>query len=169
MQFLSPRRVILAQQPGSEVRRPMDAPCAILCRRASSPPSCILQSGKRWRSTRSTNTPRTSCSPCRITPCSPIAALTNLFRPPIYWPDFLVQSDIIGVGSPVDCAAFRVFHRRRAGAAIGGHAIAVRRHGRDRPIRQQVNDPGTGPGADRASWSRAAMPRRWPANSARWW
>jgi phospholipid/cholesterol/gamma-HCH transport system permease protein len=26
-------------------------------------------------------------------------ASTNLFRPPIYWPDFLVQSDIIGVGS----------------------------------------------------------------------
>src|SRR5579863_4905719 len=24
---------------------------------------------------------------------------TNLFRPPIYWPDFLVQSDIIGFGS----------------------------------------------------------------------
>ena len=24
---------------------------------------------------------------------------TNLFRPPIYWPDFLVQADIIGVGS----------------------------------------------------------------------
>src|SRR5579863_7827847 len=23
----------------------------------------------------------------------------NLFRPPIYWPDFLVQADIIGVGS----------------------------------------------------------------------
>ena len=26
-------------------------------------------------------------------------ALTNLFRPPVYWTDFLVQSDIIGVGS----------------------------------------------------------------------
>ncbi|MGA7858199.1 MAG: ABC transporter permease [Terracidiphilus sp.] len=26
-------------------------------------------------------------------------AVTNVFRPPIYWPDFLVQSDIIGVGS----------------------------------------------------------------------
>lgn len=26
-------------------------------------------------------------------------ALLNLFRPPIYWTDFLVQSDIIGVGS----------------------------------------------------------------------
>jgi phospholipid/cholesterol/gamma-HCH transport system permease protein len=25
--------------------------------------------------------------------------LTNLFRPPVYWPDFLTQSDIIGVGS----------------------------------------------------------------------
>jgi phospholipid/cholesterol/gamma-HCH transport system permease protein len=25
--------------------------------------------------------------------------LTNLFRPPIYWPDFLIQADIIGVGS----------------------------------------------------------------------
>ena len=24
---------------------------------------------------------------------------TNLFRPPVYWPDFLVQSDIIGFGS----------------------------------------------------------------------
>jgi phospholipid/cholesterol/gamma-HCH transport system permease protein len=24
---------------------------------------------------------------------------TNIFRPPIYWPDFLVQSDIIGFGS----------------------------------------------------------------------
>jgi len=24
---------------------------------------------------------------------------TNLFRPPIYWPDFLIQADIIGVGS----------------------------------------------------------------------
>jgi phospholipid/cholesterol/gamma-HCH transport system permease protein len=26
-------------------------------------------------------------------------ALLNLFRPPIYWTDFLIQSDIIGVGS----------------------------------------------------------------------
>ena len=26
-------------------------------------------------------------------------AVTNLFRPPIYWPEFLVQSDIIGFGS----------------------------------------------------------------------
>jgi len=26
-------------------------------------------------------------------------AVMNLFRPPIYWPDFLIQSDIIGVGS----------------------------------------------------------------------
>jgi phospholipid/cholesterol/gamma-HCH transport system permease protein len=26
-------------------------------------------------------------------------AFTNLFRPPIYWTDFLIQSDIIGVGS----------------------------------------------------------------------
>ena len=26
-------------------------------------------------------------------------AFLNLFRPPIYWPEFLVQSDIIGVGS----------------------------------------------------------------------
>ena len=26
-------------------------------------------------------------------------ALQNLFRPPIYWTDFLIQSDIIGVGS----------------------------------------------------------------------
>jgi phospholipid/cholesterol/gamma-HCH transport system permease protein len=26
-------------------------------------------------------------------------ALTNLYRPPIYWPEFLVQSDIIGFGS----------------------------------------------------------------------
>ncbi len=24
---------------------------------------------------------------------------TNLFRPPVYWPDFLVQADVIGVGS----------------------------------------------------------------------
>lgn len=26
-------------------------------------------------------------------------AVGNLFRPPVYWPEFLVQSDIIGVGS----------------------------------------------------------------------
>src|SRR5580700_8369772 len=26
-------------------------------------------------------------------------AFLNLFRPPIYWTDFLIQSDIIGVGS----------------------------------------------------------------------
>lgn len=26
-------------------------------------------------------------------------AVTNLFRPPVYWPEFLVQSDIIGFGS----------------------------------------------------------------------
>jgi phospholipid/cholesterol/gamma-HCH transport system permease protein len=26
-------------------------------------------------------------------------AVTNLFHPPIYWPDFLVQSDIVGFGS----------------------------------------------------------------------
>jgi phospholipid/cholesterol/gamma-HCH transport system permease protein len=26
-------------------------------------------------------------------------AMTNLFRPPVYWTDFLLQSDIIGVGS----------------------------------------------------------------------
>jgi len=28
-----------------------------------------------------------------------VRAFTNLYRPPIYWPEFLVQSDIIGVGS----------------------------------------------------------------------
>lgn len=27
------------------------------------------------------------------------SAVTNLFRPPRYWPDFLIQSDIIGFGS----------------------------------------------------------------------
>jgi phospholipid/cholesterol/gamma-HCH transport system permease protein len=27
------------------------------------------------------------------------SAVTNLFRPPRYWPEFLIQSDIIGVGS----------------------------------------------------------------------
>ncbi|MDE3150263.1 MAG: ABC transporter permease, partial [Acidobacteriota bacterium] len=26
-------------------------------------------------------------------------ALVNLFRPPIYWSEFLIQSDVIGVGS----------------------------------------------------------------------
>ncbi len=26
-------------------------------------------------------------------------AIMNLFRPPVYWPEFLIQSDIIGVGS----------------------------------------------------------------------
>ena len=26
-------------------------------------------------------------------------AFTNLYRPPIYWPEFLVQADIIGFGS----------------------------------------------------------------------
>jgi phospholipid/cholesterol/gamma-HCH transport system permease protein len=26
-------------------------------------------------------------------------AVTNLFRPPVYWPDFLIQADIIGFGS----------------------------------------------------------------------
>ena len=26
-------------------------------------------------------------------------AMTNLFRPPLYWTDFLIQSDVIGVGS----------------------------------------------------------------------
>jgi phospholipid/cholesterol/gamma-HCH transport system permease protein len=26
-------------------------------------------------------------------------AVTNLYRPPIYWPDFLIQADIIGFGS----------------------------------------------------------------------
>ena len=28
-----------------------------------------------------------------------VARLLNLFRPPIYWTDFLIQSDIIGFGS----------------------------------------------------------------------
>jgi phospholipid/cholesterol/gamma-HCH transport system permease protein len=26
-------------------------------------------------------------------------AVTNIFRPPVYWPDFLIQADIVGVGS----------------------------------------------------------------------
>ena len=26
-------------------------------------------------------------------------AMTNVFRPPVYWPEFLVQADVIGVGS----------------------------------------------------------------------
>ncbi|MDR3727686.1 MAG: ABC transporter permease [Terracidiphilus sp.] len=26
-------------------------------------------------------------------------AVTNIFRPPVYWPDFLIQADIIGFGS----------------------------------------------------------------------
>jgi phospholipid/cholesterol/gamma-HCH transport system permease protein len=28
-----------------------------------------------------------------------VRAFTNLYRPPIYWPEFLIQSDIIGFGS----------------------------------------------------------------------
>jgi phospholipid/cholesterol/gamma-HCH transport system permease protein len=28
-----------------------------------------------------------------------VRAFTNLYRPPIYWPEFLIQADIIGVGS----------------------------------------------------------------------
>ena len=28
-----------------------------------------------------------------------VRAFTNLWKPPIYWPEFLVQSDVIGVGS----------------------------------------------------------------------
>ena len=49
-------------------------------------------------------------------------AFTNLYRPPIYWPEFLVQADIIGFGSLVHRDPLRTLDRRRACAAIGGHA-----------------------------------------------
>ena len=49
---------------------------------------------------------------------------TNLFRPPVYWPDFLVQSDIIGVRFGLHCAALRLLHRRRAGPAVRCHIVS---------------------------------------------
>ena len=63
-------------------------------------------------------------------------AFLNLFRPPIYWTDFLVQSDIIGFGSLSIVDPLRLFHRRRARPAVSGDAFGVRRHSRHRPIRR---------------------------------
>jgi len=49
-------------------------------------------------------------------------AFLNLWRPPIYWPEFLIQSDVIGVGSFIHRGPGRNFDRGVLAVAVGGHA-----------------------------------------------
>ena len=103
----------------------------------------------RWRSTRIERTAKELVLTVQDYSLFAYRAFMNLFRPPIYWSEFLMQADIIGVGSLVHRGALRPLHRRRAGAAIGGHALGLRRHRHHRPICLAHHDPRTGPGADR--------------------
>ena len=74
---------------------------------------------------------------------------TNLFRPPIYWSDFLMQSDIIGVGSAsiVLLSGFftgGVLALQSAATLAQFGATAVTGQ-----IRQRIHDSRTRPGAHR--------------------
>ena len=57
-----------------------------------------------------------------------LRAVSNLFAPPIYWADFLIQADIIGVGSATIVIFAGVFTGRGAGGAVGGHAGGIWGH-----------------------------------------
>ena len=57
------------------------------------------KAGKLWRSKRIERTAKQIVLTVQEYSLFAGRALMNLFRPPIYWTDFLIQCDIIGVGS----------------------------------------------------------------------
>ena len=63
------------------------------------PPSCILLSGKRMPLDTIDRTAKRLVLTVQDYSLFAYRALANIFRPPVYWTDFLLQSDIIGVGS----------------------------------------------------------------------
>ncbi len=65
----------------------------------SYPPSCILLSGNGMALDAIDRTAKQLVLTVQDYSLFASRALVNLFRPPVYWTDFLVQSDIIGVGS----------------------------------------------------------------------
>ena len=92
---------------------------------------------------------------------------TNLFRPPIYWPDFLIQADIIGVGSASIVLLSGFFTggvlalqsaatlSQFGATSVTGRFVAMSM------IRELAP-------SSRASWSPVATLLPWQANSARW-
>ncbi len=75
------------------------ASCAILCMRAATSPSCISRFGKRMAIDKIDKTAKHIVLTVQDYSLFAFRATMNLVRPPIYWPDFFIQSDIIGVGS----------------------------------------------------------------------
>ena len=90
----------------------------------------------KWRSTRSTTLSKNIVLTVQDYSLFAYRALMNLFRPPVYWTDFLIQSDIIGVGS-LSIVVLSGFSTGGVLAlAVGGHALRVRRNRGHRPICQ---------------------------------
>ena len=95
-------------------------------------------------------------------------ALLNLFRPPIYWTDFLIQSDIIGVGSLPIVILSGFF---TGGVLALQSAATLSEFGATAVTGQFVSahhDPRTWARCSPALWWPAAMHPRWPASSAPW-
>ena len=73
--------------------------CAILCKGDKYPVSCNLRCNNLMAFQSVENTAKNIVGTVQDYSLFAYRGATNLFRPPIYWPDFLVQSDIIGFGS----------------------------------------------------------------------
>src|SRR3954462_14265049 len=73
---------------------------AILCRTGSfQPKSRNLRCGNQMAFESIENTAKNIVGTVQDYSLFAWRGAANLFRPPIYWPDFLIQADIIGVGS----------------------------------------------------------------------
>ena len=72
---------------------------------------------------------------------------TNLFRPPIYWPDFLIQADIIGVGSASIVLLSGFFTGGVLALAVRSYTVAIWCHFRHGTVCQHLDDSRTGSGA----------------------
>ena len=77
-------------------------------------------------------------------------AFTNLYRPPIYWPEFLVQADIIGFGSisivvltGLSTGGVLALQSAATLSAFGATAVTGE-------FRQPDHDPRTGPDTHRS-------------------
>jgi phospholipid/cholesterol/gamma-HCH transport system permease protein len=69
------------------------------CSRAKGAQSCNLRCGNQMALGKIEGTAKSIVLTVQEYSLFAYRGATNLFRPPIYWPDFLVQADIIGVGS----------------------------------------------------------------------
>ena len=145
------RRAIFAQPAANEAAT---ADRAALMRypvhESGGSPSCILRSRKPMAIDTIERTAKQLVLTVQDYSLFAWRAFTNLFRPPIYWPDFLIQSDIIGVGSLSIVILSGLLHRRRAGAAVGSHALgSLAPPPSPASFVSHHHDPRTGPGAHR--------------------